>query len=102
MKKPTARVVSEVCSLCGLDWKRHGDAPTVETCVELLLAEVRALNAQVAHRPTPAIFPPVVLPLVPHLPFRPLSPWMTKQHPLGGVGSSLVGRSPAPPIRTAL
>lgn len=51
MAKPTARVVSEVCSLCGLDWKLHGKDPTAETCVSLLLDEVRSLNSQLAHRP---------------------------------------------------
>lgn len=49
--KPEPRVTSRVCSLCGLDWKRHGKAPTTETCIQLLLGEVRALNAQLAHRP---------------------------------------------------
>ncbi|MGH2835771.1 MAG: hypothetical protein ACRDUT_00020 [Mycobacterium sp.] len=44
--KPTPVVVSEVCSLCGLDWRRHGKNQTSEKCIELLLAEVRALNAQ--------------------------------------------------------
>lgn len=49
--KPEPRIVSEVCSLCGLDWKRHGKNPTAEKCVSLLLDEVRSLNARLATRP---------------------------------------------------
>lgn len=48
--QPKPKIVSQVCSLCGLDWKAHGKAPTTETCISLLLAEVRSLNAQLAHR----------------------------------------------------
>jgi hypothetical protein len=49
--KPQPRVVSEVCTLCGLDWKRHGEKPTSEDCVKLLLEEVRALQGQLASCP---------------------------------------------------
>lgn len=60
MRKPQPRVVSEVCSLCGLDWKRHGANPTAETCVGLLLDEIRGLNARLAHQPVirPIAYPP--------------------------------------------
>ncbi len=68
---PEPVIVSEVCSLCGLDWKRHGKKPTSEKCVELLLDEVRRLNAQLAHRP-------IVRPYLPQpypVPIRPYYPW---------------------------
>lgn len=38
--KPTPVVVTEVCSMCGLDWQRHGDKPTTEDCIRLLKAEL--------------------------------------------------------------
>lgn len=70
MAKPTPKVVSEVCSLCGLDWALHGKAPTAETCVKLLLDEVSALNARLAHRPfvldRPYIIPSIPRPYYPH------------------------------------
>jgi hypothetical protein len=67
--KPESRIVSEVCSLCGLDWKRHGKAPTSEKCVELLLEEILSLNAQLAHRPYVQPLPyPVPYPTVPWRP----------------------------------
>lgn len=50
-KRPQAKVVKEVCTLCGLDWQLHGNDPTSDKCVELLLSEIRSLNAQLAHRP---------------------------------------------------
>lgn len=71
MAKPEPRVISEVCSLCGLDWKRHGKSPTSEKCVSLLLDEVRALNAQLASRPAV----PWVMPHPYPVPYRPFSPW---------------------------
>lgn len=43
-KKPEARVVSEVCSMCGLDWARHGAKPTTETCIRLLASDLAAAN----------------------------------------------------------
>lgn len=55
--KPEPRVTSRVCSLCGLDWKRHGKAPTTETCIKLLRGEVRALNSQLPHRPAIVTIP---------------------------------------------
>lgn len=51
MAAPRPKHTRTVCSLCGLDWHRHGDKPSAETCVRLLLDEVRSLNAQLAHRP---------------------------------------------------
>ncbi len=69
--KPEPRVIYEVCSLCGLDWKRHGKNPTAEKCVTLLLDEVRSLNAQIATRP---LIQPLPYP-VPYRPFTPYAPW---------------------------
>jgi hypothetical protein len=40
MMKPEPKVTKRVCTLCGLDWGLHGAKPTVETCVELLKAEL--------------------------------------------------------------
>ena len=61
-RKPTPKVVSEVCSLCGLDWELHGASPTTETCIKLLLDEVSSLNARLAHRP---IVQPISFPMYP-------------------------------------
>lgn len=70
MGKPSPRVVSEVCSVCGLDWKQHGKAPTLETCVRLLLDEVRAKDAALARRPVVIDRPyPVYPPLRPAWPY---------------------------------
>lgn len=63
-RKPTPKVVSEVCSLCGLDWQLHGENPTTETCIGLLLDEVRSLNARLRHRPYSQ-------PVVPFIPVYP-------------------------------
>lgn len=76
-RKPEPQVVSTICSLCGLDWERHGAEPTSETCIELLLGEVRSLNAQLAARP---IVQPIGYPLpVPYPRTYPVpyyrSPW---------------------------
>jgi hypothetical protein len=70
---PAPVVTARVCSLCGIDWKRHGKSPTTEKCIELLLAEVRSLNAQLAHRPIMRPLPyPVPTPYP--VPWRP-APW---------------------------
>lgn len=75
-RKPQPRVVSEVCSLCGLDWKRHGKTPTTETCIELLLDEVRSLNARIAAQPISRPYPyPVPYPQPYPVPRYPWSPW---------------------------
>lgn len=77
-RKPTPRVVTEVCSICGLDWSLHGDEPTTETCVELLLHEVQQLNRQLAARPIvqPISYPvPVPSPRPWPVPYRPTWPW---------------------------
>jgi hypothetical protein len=74
--KPKPKVVSEICSLCGLDWKLHGKEPTTETCIGLLAAEVRRLEAALAVRPLtyPVPYPaPYPVPYYPR-PY-PVSPW---------------------------
>lgn len=40
MLKPEPVHKGATCSVCGLDWDRHGKAPTIEKCVELLKAEL--------------------------------------------------------------
>jgi hypothetical protein len=40
MKKPEPINKHIVCSLCGLDWEKHGEKPVIEKCVELLKAEL--------------------------------------------------------------
>jgi len=88
---PQPRVVSEVCSLCGLDWKRHGKQPTTETCIELLLAEVRSLNAALAVRPVSIPAPyPVPYPRPYPVPYWPQSPWWgTSRITYGNTSSGL-------------
>jgi hypothetical protein len=61
-RKPTPKVVSEVCSLCGLDWNLHGAEPTTETCIALLLDEINSLNARLAQRP---YIQPINIPVYP-------------------------------------
>ena len=39
MQKPEAVPAALKCSVCGLDWRKHGSKPTLEKCVELLKAE---------------------------------------------------------------
>lgn len=51
MAHPKPRIVKEVCSVCGLDWRRHGKEPTLETCVRPLLDEVRDKERALAARP---------------------------------------------------
>ena len=90
--KPTPVVVTEVCSLCGLDWRRHGKNPTSEKCIELLLAEVRALNAQLAVRPIsyPVPYPqpyPVPYPVRPVWPSYPM--WRTTGQPYSSTASNM-------------
>ncbi len=78
MTKPKPKVVSEVCTLCGLDWKLHGTEPTAETCVKLLLDEVRSLNSQLAHRPLFRPYPytiPVGIPQPYPVPYHPHPHW---------------------------
>lgn len=38
--KPEPVPVETVCSVCKLDWDRHGDNPTLEICIELLKADL--------------------------------------------------------------
>lgn len=38
--KPSPIASAHVCSACGLDWKRHGDKPSLSKCVELLKADL--------------------------------------------------------------
>lgn len=45
MVKPEPVVTTRWCSICHLDWDKHGDDPTIETCVKLLLFEVARLRA---------------------------------------------------------
>jgi hypothetical protein len=80
--KPEARIVSEVCSLCGIDWHLHGPEPTTDTCISLLAAEVARLRAQLAARPIgyPLPYP---VPAVP--PWRPWGPyWQTTWNTVSG------------------
>lgn len=72
MKTPTPKHVETICSVCGLDWKRHGKAPTLETCVELLKKELAAKPAPVQPIPMPY---PVPYPISPQPYPRPYRPW---------------------------
>jgi hypothetical protein len=88
--KPQPRVTARVCSLCGLEWELHGTKPTTETCIELLLAEVRSLNAQLAVRPYARPYPvPRPYPVYPR-PW-PISPyWQTTWSNTSGTGTPAI------------
>lgn len=87
-KKPTPRVVTEVCDLCGLDWRLHGDNPTTETCIKLLAAEVRRLESQLALRPISFPVPyPQPYPVPRPWPYYPRPIWTT----IGNTSSSASG-----------
>lgn len=78
--KPHPVVVSQECSVCGLEWSRHGDSPTAKTCIDLLRADVSAARIQLANRPYAQ---PIPLP-----PFVPV-PWTRPYGPyFGGQGIS--------------
>src|SRR5208282_2469717 len=69
-RKPEPIAVETVCSVCGLDWKRHGKNPTTDDCIRLLKQEL--LN-----RPLTKPYPyPVPVPVSPYpvpVPYR--EPW---------------------------
>lgn len=71
--KPHPVVVSQECSVCGLEWSRHGDSPTAKTCIDLLRADVSAARIQLANRPYAQPIP--FRPFVPALPSRPSGPY---------------------------
>jgi hypothetical protein len=66
--KPYPVVVTTICSLCGLPWDDHGDKPTAEDCVRLLLVEL-------AKTPNTAPLAPYVLPVPYPVYPRPYSPY---------------------------
>lgn len=72
MKKPTPVHTNTICSVCGLDWDRHGEKPTPETCIELLQADL----AREKQRTGPSLpYPyPVPYPAAPRYP-HPSIPW---------------------------
>lgn len=75
MKKPVPVHTQTVCSVCGLDWDRHGDKPTAETCIELLkqdLAREKQRAAPIQPGPYPLPYP-VPYPVAPQP--RPYRPW---------------------------
>jgi hypothetical protein len=57
VRKPQPVNKTVVCSICGLDWEKHGKAPTMEKCVALLKAELakRTLPNQFYHQTSGAI-----------------------------------------------
>jgi hypothetical protein len=83
---PRPKIVKQVCSLCGLDWKDHGKAPTAETCVKLLLDEVRSLNAQIAVRPRPYSQPFIPYPVPYPRPYWPQ--WYGNTYTVGLSGNT--------------
>lgn len=89
MAKPAAvpkpKIVSQVCSVCGLDWELHGEEPTTETCVKLLLDEVAVANKALAASRN--IYPPVIV-----QPYRTYYPqWYTQWGGLSSGGSITYG-----------
>lgn len=43
-KQPRRKVIQVACSECGLDWKEHGEKPSLEDCVRLLKVELAKKN----------------------------------------------------------
>lgn len=68
-KKPSPVHTETVCSVCGLDWDRHGDEPTTDTCIELLRGDLDRERA----RTTPRA--PMPYPVVPYVPHPYPQPW---------------------------
>lgn len=69
MPKPRAKVVAQVCTLCGLDWELHGPDPDAAGCVKLLLDEVARLRLTQLTRPAVIGYPVPVKPWpVPYYP----------------------------------
>ena len=46
--KPAPVAVETICSVCGLDWDAHGDAPTTDDCIRLLK---EALAEEIKRKP---------------------------------------------------
>lgn len=44
--QPKPKNVKVVCEACGLDWAKHGEKPTLATCVDLLKAELASRPKQ--------------------------------------------------------
>jgi len=64
MAKPKAVTTVQVCSLCGLDWKRHGENPTTDDCIALLRADLAAAERR-----------PVYIPYARPIPWSPYWPY---------------------------
>lgn len=71
---PAPVVVTTVCSMCGLDWERHGADPTTEDCIRLLKAEL-------ARRP-------VTIPVMQPVPYPQPYPVPRWPYPRGPIWSS--------------
>lgn len=65
--KPEPVAVQTICSMCGLDWKRHGRNPTTEDCIRLLKQELASRPVT----PTVAPYVPVPYPYPVPVPRRP-------------------------------
>ena len=57
--QPKPVIVSQVCSMCGLDWERHGEKPTTEDCIRLLKAELASRPVTIT---IPSVYPYPVVP----------------------------------------
>lgn len=89
--RPTPVITSEVCSVCGLDWARHGDKPTAKTCIDLLRIDLASARVAQANRP-------FVQP-IPYLPYTPV-PWAQPYRPYWGTLGGMTGYATATTVST--
>jgi hypothetical protein len=74
-KKPEAVPVNTVCSVCGVDWKRHGVNPTTDDCIRLLKEDIEILKRDLSHERVKSPYVPVPVP------YRPEPSWPYRQEP---------------------
>lgn len=87
MKKPEPVHKGATCSVCGLDWDRHVQPPTIETCVELLKAEL-------ASRPLRLWSYPNVSQLIEYVPRPPRPPAPAPYNPYPNYPTTTVAITP--------
>lgn len=90
--RPTPVITSEICSVCGLDWARHGDKPTAKTCIDLLRADASAARVALANRP---FVQPI--PYLPYVPPRRNPPYRQYWGGSGGSTWNVISSSDAIP-----
>lgn len=91
-----------VCSVCGLDWERHGKNPTTEKCVELLKADLASEKLRTTPQPAMPYPVPYPYPVRPHTPYPGTNPFPARPlwtiNPLTTTSGSLsTGSISSPP-----